>query len=86
MKQTDSVTLGPTRVITDFREPGVSSVRATVKSELGNLEESSVDGVMTAVVKDDEGKTVATMSQKFTMGPAAKKTLALPVTIENPNV
>ncbi|KAF2166390.1 glycoside hydrolase family 2 protein [Zasmidium cellare ATCC 36951] len=86
VKQTGSVALGPTRVITDFKQPGASSVQATVKNELWNLENRTFNGLLTAVLKDDEGKTVATASQKFTIGASSKTTIALPATIQNPQV
>lgn len=86
VKQTGAVAMGPVRVTTDFKEPGVSAVQAMVKSELSNLEETTVNGILSAVIKDDEGKTVATMSQKFTMGPGAKKTLSFPATIQSPKI
>lgn len=86
VRQTGAVALGPTRVVTDFEEPGVKSVEAMMKNELWNLEQRTVEGVLSAVIKDDEGKTVATMSQKFKLGPAAKKTISLPATIQHPKI
>ncbi|KAK4501758.1 hypothetical protein PRZ48_007567 [Zasmidium cellare] len=86
IRQSGPVALGPTRVVTDFKEPGVSSVQATIKNELWNLEDRTVSGILNAVLKDDQGKTVATASQKYTSGPSSKKTISLPATIQNPKI
>ncbi|KAF7194254.1 Exo-beta-D-glucosaminidase [Pseudocercospora fuligena] len=85
IKQTGPVALQPPRIATDFTQPGVKSVKVTIKIDLQNLESKQVSGTMTGVITCP-GKKSIQLSQPFSLASGEAKTVTLTTSLQSPRI
>ncbi|KXT14473.1 hypothetical protein AC579_4795 [Pseudocercospora musae] len=85
IKQTGPVALQPPRIVTDFTQPGVKSVRVTIKTGLQNLENKQVAGTLTGVITCP-GKNSIQLSQAFSLASGESKTAILTTSLQSPQI
>lgn len=87
VKQTGPLLMGPLRIVNDYT-PGAQSVKVTLKADVTNLEKSSMSGIMSGSIMDEEmaGNALSRLRQVFSLSGHETRTISVSATIDNPKI
>ncbi|KAL0580452.1 hypothetical protein V5O48_001606 [Marasmius crinis-equi] len=86
ISQTGPVAISPPRITTNFEKPGVQSVEVTVKVDVENFSNRSVNGVVSGAIHGPDGSVAVELKKEFGLQGQKKDTLELKCTIYGPRV
>lgn len=74
------------RIVTDFEIPTDGPVVVTVKADVHNLADTSIDGMVQFVVSDPEGSQSSPINASFSLASLGVQTVTANVTIDDPQI